>query len=176
VLEAGCPTLSSLQTSKVCSHRAAVGVVSPHNSKFPRVRRNDPRVLDRLSLLAECTRRMPCSGPVFTAQAPFLPVFLLGFLATKYSHRVAASNWFETVINATSCRSVSATSHAVTLFHSNTYTQSVPPAWNALKEIQKWMDRSIADPGEPPPFEARDPWWETVVSRLNETEGILCLT
>jgi hypothetical protein len=157
-------------------HKAAAGFVSLYNSKFPRLRRNDPLVLERLSLLAECTAHMPCSGPVFTAQAPFLPVFLLGFLATEDSHRVAASNWFETVITATSCRSVSATSHAVKPFHSNTCAQSVPPAWEALKKIQKWMDRSIADPDETPPFEARDPWWETVVSRLNETEGILCLT
>jgi hypothetical protein len=54
---------------------------------------------------------MPCAGPLFTAQAPFLPVFLLGFLATKGWHRDTARNWFETVISATSCRSVSVASY-----------------------------------------------------------------
>jgi hypothetical protein len=110
---------------------------------------------------------------VFTAQAPFLPVFLLGFLATNDSDRTVAKNWFETVITATSCRSVS-TSHTVAS-PALSRSQSVPPAWEALQRIQQWMDVEIVDSDETPDFEYREPWWEAVVARLNKTEGILCL-
>jgi hypothetical protein len=44
-------------------------------------------------------------------------------------------------------------------------------------KIQKWMDDTILDPDETPPsLEDRKPWWESVVARLCETEGTLCLT
>jgi Fungal specific transcription factor domain len=71
-----------------------------------RLPRTHPKVIQHVHLLAGIVRRMPCAGPLFTAQAPFLPVFLLGLVSTLPEHRDAARQWFETVITASSCRSV----------------------------------------------------------------------
>ncbi len=49
---------------------------------------------------------MPTSGPVFTAQAPLLPVFFLGLLATVEEHVQVADAWFQQVMH-TPVRSVS---------------------------------------------------------------------
>lgn len=49
---------------------------------------------------------MPTSGSQFTAQAPLLPVFFLGLLATHPDHKMVSRNWFEAVV-MTPVRSVS---------------------------------------------------------------------
>lgn len=59
--------------------------------------------------LAKCIRIMPTSGSHFTAQAPLLPVFFLGLLATNPAHREVSRGWFQQVTN-TPVRSVSQTS------------------------------------------------------------------
>lgn len=56
--------------------------------------------------LAKCINIMPTSGTHFTAQAPLLPVFFLGMLATDPAHREISRGWFEQVVN-TPVRSVS---------------------------------------------------------------------
>jgi hypothetical protein len=54
----------------------------------------------QLEDLAMCIKITPTSGPLFTAQAPLFPVFLLGLLAT-IPHQVAvADNWFSDVTKA----------------------------------------------------------------------------
>ena len=74
--------------------------------RLMRLPRNDPAVLCRLDDLANCIRVMPTSGFIFTAQAPLLPVFFLGLLATVPEHKHVATAWFEQVIY-TPVRSVS---------------------------------------------------------------------
>jgi hypothetical protein len=71
-----------------------------------RLPRNHPHVLANLTDLAKCIRIMPTSGPRFTAQAPLLPVFFLGMLATQPDHKQASRAWFEQVVR-TPVRSVS---------------------------------------------------------------------
>lgn len=43
---------------------------------------------------------MPTSGIFFTAQAPLLPVFLLGLLAVDPRHVQVSRQWFEMVVSA----------------------------------------------------------------------------
>ena len=50
--------------------------------------------------LAACIRIMPTGGPLFTAQAPLLPVFFLGALAVDARHKQASRKWFEDVVSA----------------------------------------------------------------------------
>lgn len=73
-----------------------------------RLPRSHKQVIANFELLAACIRLMPTSGPLFTAQAPFFPVFLLGLMAPKQpaALRHCAYNWFDAV-TSTSCRSVS---------------------------------------------------------------------
>lgn len=71
-----------------------------------RLPRSHPLVLANLGDLAKSIAIMPTSGAVFTAQAPLLPVFLLGLLATVDEHLQVATFWFEQVIR-TPVRSVS---------------------------------------------------------------------
>lgn len=71
-----------------------------------RLPRNHPDVVSNLADLAKSISIMPTSGAVFTAQAPLLPVFLLGLLATVEDHEQVAHAWFQQVIS-TPVRSVS---------------------------------------------------------------------
>lgn len=73
---------------------------------LPRLPRNHPDVLANLTDLAKCIHIMPTSGSHFTAQAPLLPVFFLGMLATQFDHKKVSRDWFEEVVR-TPVRSVS---------------------------------------------------------------------
>ncbi|KAJ6783549.1 hypothetical protein PWT90_10636 [Aphanocladium album] len=127
-----------------------------------RLPRNHPEVLATLSDLAKSISIMPTSGPVFTAQAPLLPVFLLGLLATVEEHEQVAHAWFQQVIR-TPVRS------------------SVPPLYETLERIQSWMSTDIPVPAPnmelPRTIAERQPWWERMVSKVQEKETeVLCLT
>jgi hypothetical protein len=74
-----------------------------YQSRLPR---NHPDVLANMDDLAKCIRIMPTSGQLFTAQAPLLPVFFLGLLATNPAHKEVSRAWFQQVTN-TPVRSVS---------------------------------------------------------------------
>ncbi|KAK3186291.1 hypothetical protein K4F52_005055 [Lecanicillium sp. MT-2017a] len=128
-----------------------------------RLPRNDPAVLCNLGDLAKCISIMPTSGYVFTAQAPLLPVFFLGLLATLPEHKAVALAWFEQVI----CIPV---------------RSSVPPLYDALKRILSWLPNEIELPLSTnmelaPTIAERQPWWERMVSKVQEKEPeVLCLT
>lgn len=126
-----------------------------------RLPRRHKQVIANFEMLAACIRLMPTSGPLFTAQAPFFPVFLLGLMAPIQPPglRRCAYDWFESV-TSTSCRS------------------SVPPAFDAMKRIQKWIDGQHSDGGDddlPEIIGHRRPWWEDIVHYIKSEEGVLCL-
>ncbi|GKU09921.1 unnamed protein product, partial [Fusarium langsethiae] len=106
-------------------------------------------------------------GPNFTAQAPLLPVFFLGLLATRPAHKEVSKGWFEQVID-TPVRS------------------SVPPLYEALERIWKWIDsdaklqlkESVGEREAKPVHPGgREAWWEYLVKRaVEEADETLCLT
>jgi hypothetical protein len=56
--------------------------------------------------------------------------------------------------------------------------QSVPPAFDAMKRIQKWIDGQHSDGGDddlPEIIGHRRPWWEDIVHYIKSEEGVLCL-
>ncbi|KAJ3476228.1 hypothetical protein NLG97_g9196 [Lecanicillium saksenae] len=127
-----------------------------------RLPRNHPDVITNMGDLAKSISIMPTSGPVFTAQAPLLPVFLLGLLATVEEHENIAHAWFQQVIR-TPVRS------------------SVPPLYETLERIQSWMSTEVPVPAPnmelPRAIAERQPWWERMVSKVQEKETeVLCLT
>ncbi|KAH6869273.1 fungal-specific transcription factor domain-containing protein [Thelonectria olida] len=127
-----------------------------------RLPRNHPHVLANLTDLAKCIRIMPTSGPRFTAQAPLLPVFFLGMLATQPDHKQASRAWFEQVVR-TPVRS------------------SVPPLYRVLQRIWAWIDAEIEIPSMPTQLPKtigrRLPWWEYLIAKIHEKEEeTLCLT
>ncbi|KAF4986138.1 hypothetical protein FDECE_16106, partial [Fusarium decemcellulare] len=127
-----------------------------------RLPRNHPDVLDNLSDLAKCIRIMPTSGSHFTAQAPLLPVFFLGMLATKDSDKEVSQRWFDAVVQ-TPVRS------------------SVPPLYYALQRIWTWIEEEVEPPSEPMALDKsigkRYPWWEHLVASVQRREEeTLCLT
>lgn len=128
-----------------------------------RIPRNHQDVLANLENLANCIQIMPTSGSNFTAQAPLLPVFLLGLLSTIPSHKSTSQGWFERVLT-TPVRS------------------SVPPLYEALRRIWNWIDAEIEQPPGsdfklPPSISDRDPWWERLTAKVVEKEEeTLCLT
>ncbi|EJP60796.1 uncharacterized protein BBA_10254 [Beauveria bassiana ARSEF 2860] len=127
-----------------------------------RLPRNHQLVVDNIADLAKCISIMPTSGFIFTAQAPLLPVFFLGLLATVEEHVLVADAWFQHVIE-TPVRS------------------SVPPLYQALRRIQSWMDHEVPVPAPntelPCAIAMRQPWWELMVSKVQEKENeVLCLT
>ncbi|KAI1169627.1 fungal-specific transcription factor domain-containing protein [Nemania sp. FL0916] len=121
--------------------------------------RSSPRVLAKMDQLAECVRRIPCSGNLFTSMTPFFPCFLLGILSVRIQHRAVAQQWCETVMSANQCRS------------------SVPPSYEIMKRLWLWTDMNLQDPAGPVADDlgSRDPWWEKLVARAMATEGVLCI-
>ncbi|KAF7533350.1 hypothetical protein G7Z17_g13524 [Cylindrodendrum hubeiense] len=127
-----------------------------------RLPRNHPDLLSNLADLAKCIRIMPTSGSHFTAQAPLLPVFFLGLLATDPDHKYVSQAWFEQVVR-TPVRS------------------SVPPLYQALKRIWAWIDAEVEIPSMPTALQKsigmRHPWWEHLIAHVhNKEEETLCLT
>ncbi|KAH7243913.1 fungal-specific transcription factor domain-containing protein [Fusarium solani] len=127
-----------------------------------RLPRNHPGVLANLTDLAKCIRIMPTSGSHFTAQAPLLPVFFLGMLATLPDHKNVSRDWFEEVVRIP-------------------VRSSVPPLYQALKRIWAWIDTDVRIPSAPTALfrsiGKRYAWWESLVASVHVKEKeILCLT
>jgi hypothetical protein len=139
-----------------------IAAIIYYQCRLLRLPRNHPDVLANMDDLAKCIRIMPTSGSHFTAQAPLLPVFFLGLLATNPAHKEVSRGWFQQVTN-TPVRS------------------SVPPLYDALKRIWKWIDSDVNLQLEPTPVPEslgqRYPWWEHLVKRvLEEEDETLCPT
>ncbi|KAM5360508.1 hypothetical protein ACJZ2D_013684 [Fusarium nematophilum] len=106
--------------------------------------------------LANCIQAVPASGPHFTANAPILPVFLLGLLSTK--HRRVAQDWFERVLQVP-------------------VRSTVPPIYEAMKLTWGWARTWPSASNIPLVIREREPWWEKLVDRLMaEAGGMLCFT
>ncbi|KAI8710306.1 hypothetical protein NCS52_01583100 [Fusarium sp. LHS14.1] len=126
-----------------------------------RLPRNHPRVVDQMDDLARCIRIIPTSGPYFTAQAPLLPVFILGLLAINPDYKEMSQTWFRQVIK-TPVRS------------------NVPLLLKSLERTWCWIDNDIKTPTLPEVLPdaicERDPWWEKLVATMTGREGgILCV-
>ncbi|KAJ4244195.1 hypothetical protein NW762_014576 [Fusarium torreyae] len=99
--------ISSSQDMTIVTAEAwRIAVVIYLQCRLLRLPRNHPEVIANLNDLAQCIRILPTSGSVFTAQAPLLPVFLVGMLATHQDHKSVSKGWFEKVVQ-TPARSVS---------------------------------------------------------------------
>ncbi len=106
-METGRNSLSTVPPFQV-SNFAPMSLLYKSKLTFVRLPRNHPEVVANLADLAKSISIMPTSGSVFTAQAPLLPVFFLGLLATVEEHVQLADAWFQQVIY-TPVRSVSLT-------------------------------------------------------------------
>ncbi|KAJ4161587.1 uncharacterized protein LMH87_007618 [Akanthomyces muscarius] len=127
-----------------------------------RLPRNHYMVVNNIADLAKCISITPASGPIFTAQAPLLPAFFLGLLATMEEHIQVAEIWFQQVIK-TPVRS------------------TVPPLYRTLERIQSWLFHEVPVPAInmelPHAIAERQPWWERMVSKVQKKENeVLCLT
>ncbi|KAF5979012.1 hypothetical protein FCOIX_5556 [Fusarium coicis] len=148
--------------TEVTAEAWRIAAIIYYQCRLLRLPRNHPEVLANLDDLARCIRIMPTSGSHFTAQAPLLPVFFLGLLATKPLHKNVSMDWFEQVV-LTPVRS------------------SVPPLYEALLRIWGWIDKEVQIPRDPTAISKdigkRHPWWEHFVAKVLETEEeTLCLT
>ncbi|EMT67219.1 hypothetical protein FOC4_g10000172 [Fusarium odoratissimum] len=148
--------------TEVTAEAWRIAAIIYYQCRLLRLPRNHPGVLANLDDLARCIRIMPTSGSHFTAQAPLLPVFFLGLLATETVHKNVSMDWFEQVVQ-TPVRS------------------SVPPLYDALLRIWGWIDEEVQIPRDPTALSKdigkRYPWWEHLVAKvLQAEEEILCLT
>ncbi|KAH7462428.1 hypothetical protein FOMA001_g18669 [Fusarium oxysporum f. sp. matthiolae] len=153
---------SSQIMTEVTAEAWRIAAIIYYQCRLLRLPRDHTDVLAKLEDLAKCIQIMPTSGPHFTAQAPLLPVFFLGLLATKPKHMAIARDWFEDVVS-TPVRS------------------TVPPLYEALKRIWEWIDKKVPIQSDPTDLakdiSERVPWWENVVANvLDQEEEILCLT
>ncbi|RYC80748.1 hypothetical protein BFJ63_vAg16363 [Fusarium oxysporum f. sp. narcissi] len=148
--------------TEVTAEAWRIAAIIYYQCRLLRLPRNHPEVLANLDDLALCIRIMPTSGSHFTAQAPLLPVFFLGLLATETVHKNVSMDWFEQVVQ-TPVRS------------------SVPSLYDALLRIWGWIDKEVQIPRDPTALSKdigkRYPWWEHLVAKVLEAEEeILCLT
>ncbi|POR33514.1 hypothetical protein TPAR_06299 [Tolypocladium paradoxum] len=128
-------------------------------AKGYRLPRNSPDVTANITDLAMCIRILPTSGTIFTAQAPLLPVFMLGMLATAQENKEVSMSWFQGVLQSR-------------------VRSSVSPLYDALTRAEAWIDTELElEEKLDPHIGARRPWWEHLVARLHETEEeVLCFT
>ncbi|KAH7247338.1 uncharacterized protein BKA55DRAFT_64539 [Fusarium redolens] len=113
-----------------------------------------PCVSRHLEALAKCIQAVPASGLHFTANAPILPVFLLGLLSAK--NKGVAQDWFERVLQVP-------------------VRSTVPPIYEALKRTWEWKPIWPSAKNLPYSIREREPWWEKLVDRLLvEAGGMLC--
>ncbi|SCV61181.1 uncharacterized protein FFFS_15750 [Fusarium fujikuroi] len=148
--------------TEVTAEAWRIAAIIYYQCRLLRLPRNHPEILTNLDDLARYIRIMPTSGSHFTAQAPLLPVFFLGLLATELEHKDVSMDWFESVIQ--------------TLVRS-----SVPPLYDALLRIWGWIDKEVGIPRDPTALSEdigkKHPWWEHLVAKVLETEEeTLCLT
>ncbi|KAJ0129946.1 Catechol 1,2-dioxygenase, partial [Fusarium oxysporum f. sp. albedinis] len=165
--------------TEVTAEAWRIAAIIYYQCRLLRLPRNHPEVLANLDDLALCIRIMPTSGSHFTAQAPLLPVFFLGLLATETVHKNVSMDWFEQVVQ-TPVRSVSAKKGNANLpFFSNLWQdagwfclcpgllhpilptlvaelganylspQSVPSLYDALLRIWGWIDKEVQIPRDP---------------------------
>ncbi|KAH8810705.1 fungal-specific transcription factor domain-containing protein [Xylogone sp. PMI_703] len=125
--------------------------------------RKHPRVQEVVTRLLWCIRRLPTSGPLFTAQHAQLRVVLAAVVAVTPAHRTQITDWFEGLVKGT--------------------RGNVPPVWRAVKSMWTWLDVKFEDlesreqvwSGE---FEVEvesDAWWEEMVRDIFQKEGKLNL-
>ncbi|KAF7559997.1 hypothetical protein G7046_g4155 [Stylonectria norvegica] len=189
--EAGYVIDTNQQMTHVTAEAWRLAVILYLQCRVFRLPRNHEDVLVVLTDLASCIRIMPTSGSHFTAQAPLLPVFFLGMLATEPEHKEISRAWFEEVVR-TPVRSVSLhhpyhigksciDAIATIEFLTNKLVQSVPPLYQALKRIWAWIDTEIEITTPihtlPRAIGMRRSWWERLVATVHEKEEeTLCLT
>ncbi|KAI8648875.1 hypothetical protein NCS56_01503500 [Fusarium sp. Ph1] len=154
-------TESKVEVAEVTAEAWRITAIIYLFCRLLRLPRNHPSVVGQMDDLARCIRIIPTSGPCFTAQAPLLPVFILGLLAIGTDHKKVSQTWFEQVLK-TPVRS------------------SVPLLLQSLKRTWCWIDNDIKTPTLPEALPAaipeRDPWWERLVATITEIEGgILCV-
>ncbi|KAH7186713.1 hypothetical protein DER44DRAFT_858535 [Fusarium oxysporum] len=107
-----------------------------------------------LEALAKCIQAVPASGLFFTANAPILPVFILGLLSVK--NRGVAQDWFERVLQVP-------------------VRSTVPPIYEALKRTWEWKQIWPSAKSLPRLIQEREPWWEKLVDLIHtEAGGMLC--
>ncbi|KAF5965658.1 hypothetical protein FCOIX_12872 [Fusarium coicis] len=178
--------------TEVTAEAWRIAAIIYYQCRLLRLPRNHTEVLANLDDLARCIRIMPTSGSHFTAQAPLLPVFFLGLLATRPAHKDVSMDWFEQVVQ-TPVRS--AGSAFAQVYCSQYYPlylaaelganylspQSVPPLYEALLRIWGWIDEEVQIPRDPTALPKdigkRYPWWEHLVAKVLEAEEeTLCLT
>ncbi|KAH7194042.1 fungal-specific transcription factor domain-containing protein [Fusarium oxysporum] len=149
------PSIDS--TTKVIEQTAYAWLLTAIIYLRCRVQRYPPShryVRRHLAALAKCIQAVPASGLFFTANAPILPVFILGLLSVK--NRGVAQDWFETVLQVP-------------------VRSTVPPIYEALKRTWEWKQIWPSAKNLPRLIREREPWWEKLVDRLLiETGGMLC--
>ena len=85
--------------------------------RFHRLPRTYPKVLETLSILLECVKRMPVTGELFTAQCPELPIFIAGMVAVREQDRHIIKDWFDVVVQITGEHSVSIINRTTVMFN-----------------------------------------------------------
>lgn len=138
---------------------------------------NHPDVVADLGDLAKCISIMPTSGSLFTAQAPLLPVLLLGLLATEEDHLKAALVWFEQVCQ-TPISSVSPLIPRIMPVANRTVRrQSVPSLYEALKQTRSLMSDKMPlswpDTPLPPIIADREAWFEKMIKFVADVYKVL---
>ncbi|RYC79971.1 hypothetical protein BFJ63_vAg17145 [Fusarium oxysporum f. sp. narcissi] len=179
---------SSEDMTDVTAEAWRIAAIIYFQCRLLRLPRNHSDVLLNLEDLSKCIRIMPTSGSHFTAQAPLLPVFFLGMLATDPMHMRVSRDWFDQVVQ-TPVRSVQTGSAPAQVYYKLlwyrirvlTTPSERPPLYQALQRIWTWIDSDVEIPPEPNTLHEsigkRYPWWEHLVARvLAKEEETLCLT
>lgn len=164
-------------TKKLVEERSVVDVTSQAwvaaaqiylHCRLYRLPRTATVVGEAMTRLKCCVQLLPWQGPLFTAQAPFCPIFIMG-LAALPEDRDTTTAWFKAVCANAGERC------------------SVPPVWDSLRRIWQWIDTtdpdlcrssntaSLDSHDEAWVISGKHQWWDDMVAWIVKNEGTLSL-
>ncbi|KAL8851386.1 MAG: hypothetical protein Q9221_003657 [Calogaya cf. arnoldii] len=111
-----------------------------------------------LKVLLRCTKMLPLSGTLYTAQTSLFGPVIAGCVAISDEDRNIVRGYFLGALEGP--------------------RGNVPPVWRSMQETWRWLDESCREGNvdDSVPIGERHSWWETLVQRIKHREGRMCLT
>ena len=119
--------------------------------------RRHPDVQMKLQELLDCTKNIPLSGHLYTAQVSLLGPVIAAIVAVREEDRAYLKHHFTFLLDGP--------------------RGNVPPCWRMVQDLWEWMDNDLLESNinDELPLAQRPAWWEEVVTRIREKEGRLSL-
>ena len=153
----GLVTNATTSTELTAESYLASAKIYLHCRLLRKPRRHDD-VQSALKVLLRCTKMLPLSGTLYTAQTSLFGPVIAGCVALTEEDRNIVREYFVGAMEGP--------------------RGNVPPVWRSMQETWRWLDESFEEDhvDDSVPIGVRTAWWEAMVERVTEREGRMSLT